>query len=437
MGAYLEGHLAPVPDEIDTFDLPVTGALPPELAGRYFRNGPNPQPGTDPGHWFTGDGMLHGIRLRDGRAEWYRNRWVRTAKLAGAPRQRADGTTDLAVNNANTHIVEHAGRLLALSEGGLPHEVTCDLDTLGPRDFGGKLATPMAAHPKQDPVSGKLYFFGYSPRPPYLTYHRLSAGGELERSVAVDLPAPIMMHDFAITERHVVWLDLPITFDSGLLGRGMPFRWNDEHPTRLGVMDRDGDTRVQWFEIDPCFVFHVGNAHEDAAGRIVLDAVRYEPAAFQSTWTSIGGAGETTSESGASLHRWVLDPATGVAKEQPLDDRKIEFPTINEDHVGRVNRYVYAVENTGSVVKYDTRSGAARAHHLGPHHAAGEAVFVPSAGGGEDEGWLLSVVTDVAADASRLLVLDAGSVEPVASVALPRRVPAGFHGSWIEDGEDA
>ncbi|GAA2778794.1 carotenoid oxygenase family protein [Saccharopolyspora taberi] len=434
MTAYLEGHLAPVPDEIESFDLPVTGALPPELTGRYLRNGPNPRPGADPGHWFGGDGMLHGIRLRGGRAEWYRNRWVRTGQLAGERRFRPDGTLDMSVHSANTHIVGHADRLLALCEAGLPYEVTGELDTLGPHDFGGKLLTPMTAHPKQDPVSGKLYFFGYSFQPPFLTYHRLSAAGELERSVEVDLPAPIMMHDFAITERHVVWLDLPLTFDLGLVGSGIPFRWNDEHPTRLGVMDRDGGTRVQWFEIDPCFVFHVGNAHEDAAGRIVLDAVRYSRTAFRSVWSGMSGSAAESGDSGGSLHRWTLDPATGVAREQALDDLAVEFPTINEDRVGLGHRYVYAAGGSGSVVKYDTRSGSPAVHDLAPHQVAGEAVFVPS-GGGEDEGWLLSVVTDTAADSSELLVLDATSVEPVASVALPRRVPSGFHGSWIGDTE--
>src|SRR3954462_2510439 len=96
---HMAGYLAPVPDEIDAVDLPVEGALPPELAGRYFRNGPNPRPGDQPAHWFLGRGMLHGVRLVDGRAEWYRNRWV---DAEGEP---------------NTSVLEHADRLFALVEG--------------------------------------------------------------------------------------------------------------------------------------------------------------------------------------------------------------------------------------------------------------------------------------------------------------------------------
>ena len=190
----------------------MTGSLPPELTGRYLRNGPNPLPGHDPAHWVAGAGMLHGIRLRDGRAEWYRNRWVRTRLLEGKPYIRPDGTFDLAVGPANTHVVEHAGRILALVESSFPYVVTPELETVGPDDLGGRLTTATTAHPKTDPVTGDLHFFGYGVLPPYLTYHRLSAGGELVTSAEIAVGAPTMMHDFAITDRHAVFLDLPMTF---------------------------------------------------------------------------------------------------------------------------------------------------------------------------------------------------------------------------------
>ncbi|WP_329518909.1 carotenoid oxygenase family protein [Spirillospora sp. NBC_01491] len=429
--SYLSGLLAPVPDEIDAHDLPVTGSLPPELDGRYVRNGPNPLPGRDPGHWFAGAGMIHGIRLRGGRAEWYRNRWVRTRELEGAPRRRADGSVDLAVSGANTHVIRHAGRILALEEGGLPYEMTPELDTTGPHDFDGRLTTAMTAHPKQDPITGELHFFGYDIRPPYLTYHRLSAAGELVESREVAVPGPTMMHDFAITENHVVWLDLPAVFDLSLLGKGMPIRWDDSYGARLGVMDRGG--AVRWFEIDPCYVFHVGNAHEDASGRVVLDAVRYGAAAFNAIWGDIGGAVDpvqAASKTGLpQLHRWTLDPGTGTVKEERLDDRSMEFPTLNDAFVGRDGRYLYTVGDD-AILKYDTASGTTLARELGAD--AGEAVFVPASGGrDEDDGWLLSIVSDRACAGSELLVLAASDLTEVARVRLPRRVPTGFHGSWI------
>jgi carotenoid cleavage dioxygenase len=430
--AYLNGYLAPVPDEIDAFDLPVTGALPDELTGRYFRNGPNPLSGQDPGHWFAGAGMIHGVRLRDGRAEWYRNRWVRTAALAGAPYVRPDFTIDLTAVPANTHVIQHGDRILALVEAGLPYEMTDELDTVGPCDFGGRLTTAMTAHPKQDPESGELHFFGYGARPPYLTYHRLSADGELVESREIKVSGPTMMHDFAITAHHVVWLDLPVVFDLGMIAQGIPYRWDDNYGARLGVMPRDASGPVHWFDVEPCYVFHVGNAYEDATGAIVLDAVRYDPAAFTSIWSRIGGRPDSVGAGGAArLHRWWLDPATGTAREDRLDDRGVEFPTHNDGRTGLPGRYLYTV-GEHAIVKYDTGTGAVDVREVGAERHPGEAVFVPADGArGEDEGWLLSIVTDPGG--SELLVLDATELAPVAAVALPRRVPAGFHGSWIAD----
>ncbi len=442
---YLAGTLAPVPDEIDAVDLPVEGALPPELTGRYLRNGPNPRPGEDPGHWFTGHGMLHGVRLRAGRAEWYRNRWVRTGELAGHPFVRADGTVDRTAVAANTHIVEHAGRLLALVENGFPYEVTPELATVGPCDFGGRLTTAMTAHPKCDPVTGDLHFFGYSPMDPHLVYHRLSAAGELVASAEVPGAGPSMMHDFAITDRHALFLDLPITFSLDGLRRGMPYAWDDAYPSRIGVMPLERPGEVRWFPVDPCYVFHVGGARTEADGRIVLDGCRYGAADALAMWDRLGAGSATAARAAAlgaaRLHRWVLDPATGQVGEAPRDGRPTEFPTLDDRRVGRASRHLYAVshtEGTAAVVKYDEVTGAASAHELGTETVVGEAVFVPAQDGtGEDDGWLLTITTRRDRGGSQLLVLDATDVAgpPVAAVTLPRAVPSGFHGSWIPDAD--
>ncbi|HEX4722771.1 MAG TPA: carotenoid oxygenase family protein [Pseudonocardiaceae bacterium] len=446
MKTYLSGAMAPVPDEIGAADLPVTGALPTELRGRYFRNGPNPLPGTDPGHNFLGQGMLHGVRIEDGRALWYRNRWVRTALFDGAAPERR--CLDLAATTANTHVIQHAGRILSLVENGIPHEVTADLETVGPYDFGGRLTTAMTAHPKVDPATGELHFFGYGVRAPYLTYHVLSAAGELTRSTEITVPGPTMMHDFAITENYVLWLDLPVVFDVDLAANpGMPYRWSDAYAPRIGVMRRDG-TEVRWIDVTPGYVFHVGNAHEDATGRIVLDAVRYDRAGFASVWRVLGGTPAPAEGlghgNGGSLYRWVLDPVTARVSEQRLDDQSVEFPTLNDDYTGRDHQYVYAIgtpvlfddEDGPSIVKYDIAKQTKESRALPTGWVPGECVFVPAEDGtDEDHGWLMSIVTHETKDAAHLLVLDASDVagEPVATVMLPRRVPAGFHGSWIAD----
>ncbi|MEV5844025.1 carotenoid oxygenase family protein [Streptomyces sp. NPDC051985] len=439
---HLRGRFAPVPEERAAAGLTVRGSLPPELDGRYLRNGPNPLPGGVSGHWFTGSGMLHGIRLRGGRAEWYRNRWVRTRELAGHPFIREDRTVDLAATPANTHVIRHAGTVLALCEAGLPYWVTDELETVGPYDFGGRLRTAMTAHPKQDPVTGELHLFGTEFAPPYLTYHRVTAQGELLDSRPVEVPGPTMMHDFAVTEHHIVWLDLPVVLDPALAGRGgMPYRWDDGYGARLGIMSRaPGSTDVRWYDIDPCYVFHVGNAYEDTHGRIVLDAVRHDPSGFRDAWSGIGGPvavrepGRSPATAPSVLHRWTLDPATGRVTEAQLDDGEAEFPTHNEARTGHPHRYLYTVSGD-AIAKHDLRTGTRHLHRTPGSRQAGEAVFVPSEedGSGEDEGWLLSLVSDDQGQAGELLVLDARELAVQAVVELPYPVPAGFHGSWLPE----
>lgn len=442
---YLEGHYTPVPDETTATGLVVRGTLPPELRGHYLRNGHNPKPGVTPSHWFKGSGMVHGLRLADGRAEWYRNRWVRTPLLDGAPGHHPDGTPDLAASVAGTHVIEHGGRILALQEANLPYELTPELDTVGAFDFHGKLTTAMTAHPKEDPATGELHFFAYSPFPPHLVYYVASAAGEIKRVEVVEGAGPSLMHDFALTENHVVWLDLPVVFDRAETS-GIPYRWSDAYRPRIGVMPRVGAPVVTWFEVEPGALLHVANAHEDAAGRIVVEGPRYDRAAWETSWKWwIGAPGHPAEPlTGAAQWRWVLDPATGRAGEELLDGLVTEFPTINEDVLGRFNRYSYAVAFPGAglrehgVVKYDVRTGERQLAPMGEGRMPGEAVFVPSAeGSGEDEGYLLTIVSDLVRDTSELLVLDATDVrrDPVAVVELPRRVPSGIHGSWIPDSD--
>ncbi|MGH3243278.1 MAG: carotenoid oxygenase family protein [Spirillospora sp.] len=445
---YISGHYAPVADEHTATELRIRGALPPELDGRYIRNGHNPKPGITPSHWFRGSGMLHGVRLRDGRAEWYRNRWVHTPAFdRDAPLVRADGSIDLTASVAGTHIIEHAGRYLALQEANLPFEIDRDLGTVGPFNFGGALTTAMTAHPKQDPVTGELHFFAYSPFPPHVVYYVASADGEIVRMDSVDGAGTSLMHDFAITENHVVWLDLPVVFDASEQS-GIPYSWSDDYAPRIGVMPRTGDAVPRWFDVNPAALLHVTNAFEDSAGRVVLDGPRYDRASWESSWKWWTGAPghPAVPVTGAVSSRWTLDPSTGKAGEETLDDLVTEFPTINDDHVGRTNRYAYAVTIPGAgqeeygLVKYDSTTGARQVRPAGPDVLPGEAVFVPAEGGtAEDDGYLLTITSDVGRDASELLVLDARDLgaPAIAAVELPRRVPSGIHGSWIPENEDA
>ncbi|OYN79530.1 carotenoid oxygenase family protein [Mycolicibacterium sphagni] len=429
---FQRGNYAPVPDELAEYDLPVEGAIPPELDGWYLRNGPNPREAT--GHWFTGDGMIHGVRIEGGAAKWYRNRWVRTDSFIDPfPLYREDGTRDLRAAVANTHVVNHAGKTLALVESSLPYEITNDLETVGCYDFGGKLIDSMTAHPKICPTTGELHFFGYgSIFAPHVTYHRADANGELTINRPVDVKALTMMHDFALTAKHVIFMDLPIVFnlDIALKGEGdMPYRWDDTYGARLGVLRRDDPFgEIRWFEIDPCYVFHVANAHEGADGKsIVLQAVRYPE-----LWRDDGGF-----DANAVLWSWTIDLQNGTVNERQLDDRSVEFPRIDDRLAGLPARYSVSVGDA-SLVRHDLTTGSAVEHRFatglvpgGP----GEAVFVPSTSGPADEsnGWYIGYVYDAARDGSDLVILDASDFagKPVARIQLPRRVPYGFHGNWI------
>ncbi len=440
---YLQGNFAPVLEE-RTVDrrLPTSGAIPPDLEGALLRNGPNPvvvPEDEDEYHWFRGDGMVHAVTFADGHATGYRNRFVRTRALAAkVGTQPPKGPAEPIDGPANTHVVRFAGTILALAESGFPHAVSPDLERARVEDFDGQLASPMTAHPKVDPATGELHFFGIDVfGPPFLRYHVADSGGRLTRTEEIELPRATMMHDFAVTERRVVFLDLPIVFDLDLAssGRSVPYRWMPDAGARVGVMDRGArEPLVRWVGMDPSFVFHVLNAYDDGDA-VVLDVLRYERA-FD---TPPGGP---ISSCLPALTRWTVDLGADRVKQELLDDVPAELPRIDEAVSGRVHRYGYCTllgdrafaPSFGGLVKYDFARDETTRFDPGPHRAAGEAVFVRAADGrNEDEGWVLSVVYDASRDASDLVVLDATSFggPPVATVELPARVPFGLHGSWL------
>ncbi|MDT5356101.1 MAG: hypothetical protein QOJ56_4633 [Mycobacterium sp.] len=434
------GNYAPVHDELTAFDLPVEGSIPAELNGWYLRNGPNPRSGA--GHWCVGDGMVHGIRLENGRAAWYRNRWVRTESFEHPiPPYNDDGSRNLHSSIANTHVVRHAGKTLALMEFSLPYEISNDLKTLGVYDFGGKLTDSMTAHPKICPTTGEMHFFGSGNIfEPHVSYHRADADGRLTISRPIDVPALTLMHDFALTADHVVFMDLPLLFDLGVamtqqFDRDLPYRWDDQHQARLGVLRRDDPYgRLRWFNIDPCFVFHIANAYDvtSASGNsIVLEVLRYPE-----MWRDSSEFGDD-----AALWRWKINLDTGVVEESQLDDRGVEFPRVDDRLAGAAARYSVAV-GSGALVRYDLQRDTATEHRFGgggSHRAPsapGEAVFAPAVGQSDElAGWYLTYVYDPVTDGSDLVVIDASDFEgdPVARIRLPRRVPHGFHGNWIPD----
>ena len=435
---HLRGNWAPVQDELLEDQLVVEGTIPSELEGVYIRTGPNPFSGSSP-HWFMGDGMVHGVRLSQGKAEWYRNRFVQTPNITEPEADPMSGLGDLSRGNANTHVVAHAGKILCLEEGHWPWEIDGELNTIGVENYAGNLATSMTAHPKICAETGDLLAFSYfSFEPPYLTYFRISPNGELLQSEGIDIPNMVMMHDFNITRNYVIFMDLPLVLDLSLIETGVPFGFDPSAGARLGVMPRHGTKQdVQWFEIDPCYVFHPVNAHEN--GNEIILHVSRQPEAF-------GKSSDDYAEVGR-LWKWTINLNTGTVLEEKIDDRPGDFGRVADKVVGLDANYGYLMAMAGegnseepvygsNLWKYDLRTGSCSEHYLGEKVRGGEPVFAADPNSeGEDEGWVMAIVHSEISNASKLIIIDAQDFEadPVATVHLPQRVPYGAHGSWIPD----
>ncbi len=476
---YLKDNFAPVREELTVADLDVTGGLPEHLDGRYLRIGPNPIDDVGEGHhWFLGDGMVHGVRLAGGEAKWYRNRYVRSDHVAqklGEP-SRAPGwdNNDFA---ANTHVLEHAGRTLALVEGGpSPYELTDDLETVGPSDFDGtlrmgSLPAGYSAHPHEDPGTGELHAVSYNwLRGNRVDYTVRGTDGRVRRTVPIEVGGSPMMHDFALTENYIVLYDLPVVFDrrravegmpraarlpvrlmmSAIIGRNplpdpvisriargsrsgtpvstLPYSWDQDYPARLGLLPREGTSAdVRWFDIDPCFVFHTLNAYEDG-DHVVVDVVRHD----RMFATVLNGPDEGP----PTLARFTIDLTGDKVREDRFDERAQEFPRIDERQTGRRHRFGYSVGFTDgvpgdAVLRHDLAAGSTAVRNLGAGREASEFCFVANDDSTDEaDGLLMGYVLDRSSGTSDLVMLDAQTLEDVAAVHLPARVPVGFHGSW-------
>ena len=440
---YLDGNFAPVSEERTDLDLPITGTLPPELGGRLLRIGPNPVAAEDPDayHWFTGTGMVHGVRITDGRADWYRNRFVRSNRvtdalgespLPGPSHGPSDGT-------ANTHVIGHAGTTLALVEAGaFPVELSYELDSVCRTNLAGSLPGSFSAHTKRDPETGELHLVSYYWEWDHIKYMVVGTDGLVRRIVEVEMPGSPMVHDCAITASQVILFDLPCTFnlDAAMAGEPLPYRWNPDHAARVGLLGREG-TDVQWCELDdPCYVYHSLNAHDETDGCVTIDVVRH-PKTFA---TDLRGPNEGDSK----LERWTLDPSAGKVRTELLSDIAQEFPRHDERLIGQPIRYGYATElpstesdlEMGGLLKHDLAKRTTERWDLGPRYAAMEPVFVPrSNDAAEDDGWVMVYVHDKERNACDVVIIDAQDFtgEPVATIHLPARVPFGFHGNWVPD----
>lgn len=432
--------LSPAPGEVYARDLPSLGVLPAALDGTFLRLGPadparaRPAParGLDGAPW------LAGLRLRGGRAEWFTSRRVltdcacRELGLLPVPGPRR-GVSD----RANAGVVAHAGRILALGDGGvLPVELAPDLSTRARHDFDGTLPAGFSAHPRRDPVTGELVAVTYSHEAPHVQLVVVGVDGRVSRVTPVDgVSGAPMMHAFSLTEHFAVLYDLPVAFapePEARTGGGAPYRWREGRAARVGLLPRQTDGPVRWFEVEPCFVLHPMNAYE-ARDEVVLDVVRYDRA-FDRDPLCPG-------EAPPALWRWTLDLRSGRVREELLDPHGQEYPAVDERYIGSAYRYGFATAVScdnrpyggEALIRHDLVAGRSERHEFGPGREVGDPVFVPrSPDAPEGDGWLLAYVRDPFGDAE-FVVLDTREFTgpPCARVPLPALGPRGFHSAWL------
>ena len=422
---FLSGNWYPV-EETSTTELKITGELPRELSGLFLRNGPNPKEpiNHENYHPFFGDGMIHGIRVEDGKALWYKNKFV-TSPFGFGP---------------NTHVLKHGEKIYALVEGGIsPVIMDSEMNFLEEEPFPAAENKRFTAHPKIDADTGEMHAVSYD-FGEYLNglgqvhYVTIDNHGKLIKDKIIETPSRPMVHDCAITKNYVLIFDLPVTFnlgrrdgDNNPIGGDYPVVWNDKHISRVGLQSKKTD-EIIWIEVNPGFLFHIVNSYENENGQVVLDFCRYERLFDFDNPLPMGQK--------PFLTRWILDPKAKTCSEEMLDDRPMEFSRVHPDYDGKQHRFGYLLNDgrLNNYFKYDFEKSENITHDFGESCQAAEPVFIPKKNAkSEDDGFVVGFVYDKTTDLSDFVVLDAQnfSEAPLARITLPQRVPFGFHGSWI------
>lgn len=442
---FLIGMHEPLPAELTLTDLRVTGTIPAELDGRYIRIGPNPITPPNPGlyHWFMGDGMIHGIRLQNGKPVWYRNRWIRSHAVSDALGEPpAPGPHEPPFDIVNTNVMGHAGSTWALVEaGGCPVQINEELETVAYDPWNGTLkGGSFSAHPHRDPKTGELHAICYAAENMTEIRHVVvDTAGKVRREEPVAVQDGPSIHDCMITEKYVIILDMPVTFSlkQYISGDGFPYKWNPKHKARVGLLARDGKgTDTIWCEVEPCYVFHPCNAYDNPDGTVTFDACVHNKVFA----TKTAGVDSTA----IPFERWSIDPVAKRVNRTVVSPEPQEFPRMNETRTSLPYRYAYTLgrprdadpskpEET-SLFKHDMETGMRQTHVFGPGRVASEFAFVPAANAtAEDHGWLMGYVINPDEGTSALVIVNAQDFEgpPQAEIHIPHRIPPGFHGNWV------
>ena len=459
---YLNGPWQPNFDEYTATDMEVIGEIPKDIDGVYVRNTENPV--LEPlGHYhpFDGDGMLHSISFKEGVAE-YRNRFVRTkgfeaeqmagealwAGIANNPalsKRPGWGAQGHVKDSSSTDVVIHAGKILSTFwQCGDGYR----LDPYTLEQHGAESWTPIegiSAHPKVDENSGELLFFNYSKYPPYQHYGVVDKNNKLIHYTPVPLPGPRLPHDMAFTKNYSILVDLPLFWDPELLKDNHHHaRFFDNMPTRFGIIPRYGNQDdVVWFDAAPTYVLHWMNAYEEG-DEVVLEGYFQDnpsPEPLPGMPRAVGQLMANIDQHSfqSKLHRWRFNLKTGETTEERLDDRILEFGSFNQQYSGSKTRYLYSTWTKpgwflfSGIVKHDFESGESWSLPFGEERYGSEAPFAPRVNAkDEDDGYLVSFITDMKENRSECILVDAKDIEagPVCRIILPHRICSGTHATW-------
>ncbi|MEN9719158.1 MAG: hypothetical protein RIQ99_2036, partial [Pseudomonadota bacterium] len=292
--------------------------------------------------------------------------------------------------------------------------------------------------------TGELHAITYDGMAQDTVWHVVvSADGEVVRQEPIPVSHGPSIHECTITAKYVLVFDLPVTFSMPALigGAQFPYAWNPDHPARVGLLPRHGRAdEIIWCAVDPCYVFHVSNSYDAADGTVIVDASVHE--------TMFAGGADGPNGKALGMERWTIDPQARAVTRTTIDAAPQEFHRPDERYFGQPYRYAWSLGLPASddsgflgaspIYRYDLEAGTRSQHDFGPGRVPGEFVFVPRrADAAEGDGWVMGYVIDTATETTDLVILDAANVAaaPVASVHIPHRIPPGFHGNWLADGD--
>ncbi|MCY6413944.1 carotenoid oxygenase family protein [Acinetobacter sp. VNH17] len=424
--------------EISSFK--VNGEIPKHLHGLLLRIGSNPIYVKKPTlfEWYMGDGMVHGLKLQNGEAVWFKSKMIATDTVQKYKNQQCvQGYRRGAHDVINTNIFKHAGKLWAVIEAGaFPICMDYELNSERYQLFNSDADLPFTAHPRKDQKTGHLHAICYDALDRKNAYYQvIDEQGELIHVTQIPLQHGPMIHDCLITEQEVIVFDFPLTFSLTRLftGKSVPYQWNEQHQARIGILAKYGQAeKIRWINVDPCFVFHAANAYRDNKNQIVLDVLVHQNDFEHSQHAAY-------EDQYGILERWTIDSSLNSIHRIVVDTGIQEFPKIDERYIGSPYRYLYTLgfpqDGLFNVLKiHDLVLQTCLNYDFGQQWAISEVTFVPEhSQSAEGQGHLMTYLHHIHGEASKVVILKVNGVETSvqAEIELGVRVPLGFHCNWI------